>query len=705
MNKTNRVTKPSRFGFLLFLCTLILCIHSKTASAADPFSFSPYIDLSTQGLNNKSWLAPIANPNQTNELFLTDTMGMLYQTYGKKVQSTPLFDFSSHLPGNSALLFSAITLHPNFHLLDQVGSKTVYTAHMEAFDSASKNDRLQANDSSKPYTHDAVVLEWQINNASVTDYKLIKVREVIRIATTSLDVNVNQLAFNHQLKSWDENFGLLFISLGFDKDLADKPLYSGSVLRINPEQFGTINYSIPQANPFIADSEVNDELVLFGAQNTSQFIWTKHTKDNLFLSHNFNNQSLISLVSLGSNLQLKPPVNNIYQGEIQTLPTTNQYFKGRDLSRLRNKFVVLTQSERNWQLQSISIGQPLKAKTELTLSSADFSLSNQLELHTPRENEILMWDKTQSIIFKLTANIVTTAAPVDLTSNAVTLTKEPTNKKQMYYIAIGAGAFCILLIVWFVRRKYKRLFTKTKTLLRSNYARFRFDETSKEVSLFKRHQAAVDKVIPLDDIYNSEIYLNEKSISDVSSQQNKGFSNEIDKAVRTAFEKEHQHKMVDKKVRRIDLKLFTRKGEEVLICSYLREGNQRLTRENYHVVIESLLDWQWALSSHLHGDNTPERAPKLITKKPRGLKKVVSTTQAIEQATKVQPASENAEEKLNAPEVVESSYESDDEEEISSTDNLVDSLNKLVDLKKRGYLTEEEFLIAKSNVLTKSPEE
>ncbi len=696
MKNMNKIQPNKIRNFLTLMVitlTLFTGIQSKNASANQAFSFSPYIDLTNQGLPGKSWLPPLSNPSQSDELLFADDSGKLYRATGQKIEAEPIFDFVSHLKEYSPIRFTAIALHPNFHLLDQEGSKTIYTAHIEAFNKESTNDRLQSATEDVTYSHDAVVLEWQINNTKVNDITLTQVREVMRIATTSDAIDINHLAFNPLLKSWDEDFGLIFIALDADPAFETEPLYSGAILRINPQKFGSINYSIPPNNPFIATQEVNDEIVVLGAKKISNLLWTKYTKSNVILTHEYDDKTLMSMVALGNDLIKVPPVNNIYQSENSVISLSNQYYSGRDLTHVRNKFLILSNQADNWILESIALNQPLSPKTEVTLSNSDFSTMSKLSLHTPRENEVLLLDQSNSVIYKLTASLVKTKAPLELipsTESVKDITLDTQDKETIYKIAIGAAIAVILLILYFIKRKYQRLFSKTKTLLRSNYARFRFDEETNKVSFYKRHQSGVDKVIPIEDIYSSEVFLNEKSIGSVTSTKGQNFNNERDKEMRRVFEEEHRHKMVDRKVRKINIKLFTNKGEEVLVCAYLREGNQRFTRETFHVVIEYVLDWQWYLSIQLHEDETPERAPKLISQKPRNrpIKAQVKSTQPpVNQQANVDTSQV-------APDVAPAITP---EHEVN--EDLVDSLSTLVTLKEKGYLSEEEFIAAKSRIL------
>lgn len=710
MKKIKQEKSRSFWSYLIFVCALCLCTQAKVVQAVEPFSFNPYVDLSGQEFSNKSWLTPLANPSQKNALLLTSAEGKIYQTYDKKIELNPVFDFITHLEDHKPLFFTAITLHPNFNLVDQVGSQTFYTAHIEQYNPDAKNDRLQEDDTEVEYTHDAVIVEWKLNDANTAGFKLDQVREVIRIATSSADININQLAFNPQLKSWDDEFGLLFIAVDYDQSLSQKPLYSGAVLRINPEQFGSINYSIPQGNKFISNQEVNDEIVIFGAQKTSLLSWTKHTKNSLIVSHSFNNKMLISIVPMGSDLSLNPNVNTIYQDENKAISTTNQYYTGRDLTRLRSKFIILTQSDKNWMLASTALNQPLETKAELTLSANDFTFNNKLELYTPHANQVLLWDKTKSIIYKLDANIVATSAPIELSSETgieTNTTPSSSNNKLMYYILLGVASVILLFVLWFLSRKYKRLFSKTKTLLRSNYARFRLNKTSTEVEFLNRHQETVDKIILIKDIYSSEVFLNEVSLNEVSTQKEHLINNDLDKEIRKSFAKEHQYKMVDKKIRKIHVKISTKQGEEILVCNYLREGNQRLTKESYHSVIESSLDWQWFLSAHLHPKQTPKRAPKLITKTPKSLKKVAAKANTkLSAQEKVKPVAQTKPTlKTEVKPTTETKPVMKTEDKPSTENvghNLVTSLSQLVELKEKGFLTDEEFVIAKDNILIKN---
>lgn len=660
---------------------------NQVAFSSTPYVVEPFIDLPKLTSNN-FWLLPLTNTTRNNQLFFTDSTGKMYRSKGQKIQPQPIINFSQNLEKNKTRIFTAVTLHPNFHLIDQTGYNVIYTAHTELYDPTKKNNRLSEKALEEQHTHDAVITEWQLSNVNKDQINISHKREIIRIAATASN-NIGQLSFNPYLKSWSDEFGYLYFSLTPNETLKSSPLYSGSILRINPEKFGLRNYTIPHNNPFIKDPNIQDEIIILGVQNISQFTWSKQTKNQLIVTHAYNHEHLISLSSLGHDYLLTPPKDPLYQDKNENIHLSNVYYKGRELDTLWNTILFILPKKNDWQLHSIKVNshttttqQPEKV---ISFNRATFPITNQLLLFIAHENELFVFDKTHSAVYKILSSLVpeTSAATAE---GALADEESPTN--SWLYILILLALIGIALFV--IKNKYNQLFIKTKSMLRSNFARFEFNTTTDEVSLFNRHENTVSKIISIKEILCSEILLNDIVINQVTHTDDTAFSNSIENALRITFEQEHRDKMIDDKVRKITLKLTTTEDEEFSIYSYLREGNQRLTKEKYHTVIEHVIDWQWYISSKINVNHIADRVIK-TTEPPATKQKLKSNKPA--------PSAE-IQNKIKEKSASPTSNKSTKNTSSGKVDTkLLDALNKLVLLKEQGYLTEDEFTLAKNNLL------
>ncbi|MEO9509343.1 MAG: hypothetical protein ABJG28_09150, partial [Nonlabens ulvanivorans] len=365
-----------------------------------------------------------------------------------------------------------------------------------------------------------------------------------------------------------------------------------------------------------------------------------------------------------------------------------------------------------WQLSATNVASQTEAETSplavLTLNPKQIDADSQLSLYIPRENELLIWDHSQAIIYKVLPHL---SAETTHTENEIPAEKSGSNIFLYIFIIL---IFLALAFVY-IKKKYGQNFIRNKSFLRSNFARFDFDTTTNEISLFKRHETQINTTIYSLDIVSSEIWLNNTLINTVSLDTGHGFNEQKDKALRLRFEQEHRDKMVDDKVRQISVKLTTSKLNQYHICAYLREGNQRLTKEKYHSVIDHIIDWNWYFSSVVNEQETPERPPKVVIEK-----KIIAPKQVIKPSIKKEPV-KSSKEASESEATVETKTTNTTQEAIADVKTeppknspvkvnnakstakvdtkLIEALNKLAVLKEQGYLTEEEFVLAKANLL------
>lgn len=683
MNQNKIVYKTIKYLFVTFL---FLINVTQVAFGSNLYTLEPFLDLPVQKPLNSAWLPPVANTTRDNELLFTNSTGKVYRSQGQKIQPQPIIDFSQDLKKEQNIIFSAITLHPNFHLVDQTGSNVIYSAHIEPYDTSKKSGRLTEEVIKGQHTHDAVIIEWQLSNINNNQVNISHKREVLRIATTSSNI-ITQLSFNPYLKPWSDDFGLLYIALKNNNEFKSSPLYSGSILRINPKRFGLRNYTIPHANPFTKDPNIQDEVIILGAQDINQFTWSKQTKDQLIITHKYNGEHLISISSLGSDYLLMPPKSNLYKNNNEKIYLSNIYYKGRELDTLWNTILLLSPKQQEWQLSSIKINNHSVDSQEpqviLNFNQTTFPVSSHLSLFSAHKNELFVFDKTHSKIYKILTNTIAKNSVTD--KKVITNEQQPSNK--LFYFIL----FIVLMIAsaLLMKNKYNQLFVKTKSMLRSNFARFEFNTTTHEIALFKRHESEVNKTIPIQDINSSEIILNDTVINQVKNSDELGFNEKIENILRINFEQEHRDKMVDDKIRKVTLKLTTTNAEEFLIFSYLREGNQRLTKEKYHTVIEQVIDWQWYVSSKINTKYTPNRV--IQTKSPVTTKTVIAPSKAIKTTT------QNLTNDIPHKTTIKNASTKGSTGKVDT--QLIDALNKLVLLKEQGYLNEDEFNLAKANLL------
>ncbi|WP_426358976.1 hypothetical protein ACPUVO_01655 [Pseudocolwellia sp. HL-MZ19] len=666
--------------------------------ANDFYSVDPYIDFSTQGMKETTWLAPIANTTQDDELFFVNTHGEIYRSKGQKVGTEPVINLSEHIKNQTNLTFTALTLHPSFDLPDQEGSYVIYTAHIEKYDPSIKKNRLDNKEIEKSHSHDAVITEFQLSNVNNNKVNIIHQREVLRIASTSADININQLSFNPYLKSWSDDFGLLYIAFENDNTLQKTSLYSGTILRINPNKFGLKNYTIPRNNPFIKNPQVEDEIVVLGAQEIQHFTWSKKTRNQLILTHQFNAEQNISVTPVGSDYLQTEPLNIIYKRKNPDSLLSTVYYRSRELNTLWNKILFIEKVNNQWQLSATNIVNQSESEVVptavLNLNPKQVNPESQLALYIPRENELLIWDRSQAIIYKVLPHLST-----DKNFSSVKELPEESGSNTLPYTFLILILAAILFI--YIKKQYGQNIIRNKSLLRANFARFEFDTETKTISLFKRHETEVNTSLSVVDIASSEVWLNNTLLNTVSIESGRGFDLPKENALRLSFEQEHRDKMVDDKVRQISVKLITSQSEQYHICAYLREGNQRLTKEKYHNVIDHIIDWNWYFSALINKNETPERPVKTPEVKPK-LKpekaKVITPIKTKEVLDKKVEPTSLAEEKVTQSSVVESSTAKTKTKAKVDT-KLIEALNKLAVLKQQGYLTEEEFALAKANLL------
>ena len=193
-------------------------------------------------------------------------------------------------------------------------------------------------------------------------------------------------------------------------------------------------------------------------------------------------------------------------------------------------------------------------------------------------------------------------------------------------------------------------------------------------------------MISIADIISSEIQLNDVTINVINLETGHGFTAAHETDLRNYFSLEYKTKMQDDKIRHVKLILTDKKQQTYPISLYVRRGNGRVTNKRYQYVIEDLLTWCWVVAYSINptGTETVRPKPRIKANQYKDNKwpkrDINAKPVAKPSSTSTEPAAE-ATEKL-----------------IVDTD-LINALEKLVNLKRQGFLTDEEFDHAKHKLL------
>ncbi len=218
---------------------------------------------------------------KSDRVFIVDIYGKLYELRNGKAEA--YMDIAKLKPDfinkpGLATGFGSFAFHPGF-----LENGLLYTGHAEAPHSA-RADFHYAD--SIPVTLQWVVTEWKVEQPGVFPFKG-KGRELFRIDMVTGMHGVQEITFNPNSKPGDEDYGLLYVSVGdgacvesgypFLVNSIAKPW--GSIFRIDPLGNNSHNgrYGIPPSNPFAGNKnkEALGEIYAYGFRNPHRITWTK----------------------------------------------------------------------------------------------------------------------------------------------------------------------------------------------------------------------------------------------------------------------------------------------------------------------------------------------------------------------------------------------------------------------------------------------
>ena len=716
------LTVKNIFSLALLLCLFVI---SPCSVANKNYEFILQKIAQTPPVENtsRSWVQLIEQPGNSQYYYLANDEGKIYQLAEGNPKHTVLMLDLQQLPlKKSFVKLTAFTLHPSFSLRGQEGYATFYTAHIEK-SSANKTPRLRDKAINKPLAYDAVVTEWQLNLAKKVDSS--KRREVLKVAMPTKKNGITQLSFNPYSKSWQDDYAQLYIALSQSPQLKKHPLYSGTVLRIKPQQVATRSYSVPHTNPFYGHGEIEQSIYLLGAGQITQLIWPDKYTNNLLISHQYRfhktNRHWLSYSRGGEDWRHDSPEQFLYQSDQPVLANSLLVYRGQNAPILRNKLLLLLKDKKKWQIASLSsdVSTPehIDNKTQKPLASPQLEwqldqealMAHQLTLHRDNRGELLFLNEDTGAIYQL---FQTDAHEVIAESEQVNIG----NIAFFFLVMLGLlGSY----VFYQVNVQHK----SAKSLVRRDFSTLVLSDDKLSLNLFRRHQKTIEKVIPLTDISQCQVFIGDLVITTINSTLNHGFNNKQDQSLREIFHTEQIAKMVDGKIRRINLVIKTNDDTKQVICLYLRKGSDRITKYNYFKVVDDVVDWCWLIANNINSEQVEQRAfkPKHTAAdlakaehknhddtplhkqaaiiRPAKRRKNHPNTQALE-TTAIEQSIEHLDEQgtVNKSDDITPDVRNDSESTKKVTD-LPHALETIVKLHQQGYLSAEEFVLAKAELL------
>ncbi|WP_158968946.1 SHOCT domain-containing protein [Paraglaciecola sp. L3A3] len=631
------------------------------------------------------WLEPILSPAKDEQIFVANDQGYIYLLDKSNSNKQKLaLNINTSTNKSAAIRLSSITLHPSFIRPEELGYATLYTAHNAKLIQPKQHAVSLPDNIETVFYYETVITAWQYD-FDKQEIDIHSAREILSIPIKSLDEGINRLSFDPYQKSWGRDYGQLYFSLNASYELKHYPLYSGSILRIHPQDFGDSHYTIPSDNPFIKDTKINDEIVVTGLDKIEQYFWVKNKQGEIFVQHHNNEQYWLSKLQLGDNYLADSAQNHLKQQD-DVMPTILLY-QGRQFLTLKNHFIFLSSYDGKWLLNYSSINNNEPALSAEILTTNNLLTPAFVDLEQDENSHIFIFDMKNASLYILQEpqeKLLDPAIPSQVESDTGT-------RNYLLYIILVAVLLFVVLI-YGKSRNNKNGVNK----LEKNLFRLKYESSSNKIFLYLSEQREPIKSIDLTAITGCEVLLNHQVIAMVNGQAEHIFSNAIEQDLRELFAEEHFEKMLDCKTRTIELILTTKK-EKVTACLYFRKGKRRTTGAKYPDVIDIIMDFCWQLSRQINPNNTEERSVTLS-------EKIYQTPRYIVTPTKPQFSRHNSQDKISvdpniSPLAQDKPTDKDDiTAEIISTE-VVDALEKLANLHQQGLLTDEEFTVAKSKLL------
>ena len=675
------------------LATIVSCLvlaQSVKAESVDAVNVAtiPVVEPSNQ------WHKVIFNPIDDQQLYLSYGNGEVRVADIKHSTTETLLKLSQHIPANNFQSLTAFALHPSFHHKNQLGYLTFYTAHTEK--QSTKNQHRPSLNSIKikETNIDLVINEWQLNGKVTNTIAPNSRREILRLSSSEPENQINQLSFNPYVKTWHQNYGYLYISIVGSKSLSSHPLLSGSILRISPTKFGLRQYTVPTDNPFQNNDQVSNEIIATGLGSIQQFFWQKTLTKSLFINRAEQEQRSIFQVDYGSDWRQSRP-KALVQLNSNSNQTVTAIYQGKSTPAFWHHHLSLVNSN-GWQLQTMTdITQNNVSQRNWPIRSNNLSKQQNLSLVFDQNSEPWLFSATNGKLLKLVADIEANVSKTTKDSAAKSAESQQASSNFLLWLMI---AISLALSFYLYTRKYASR-NSTKAQLKRQYTRLEFSIGNSAVSLFKGQETAPSIELATEEIAQSEVLLNDDCLYTIDQSQ--GFNHDQEVAINEKIAQDYRHKMVDDKVRKLTVTITTNNKKKHEVCLYLRKGNNRLTKPSYEESLTLLFDWCWFIASAINPDHTEIRDTSKQPSLPSRKKRMRVPSEPVTYIHKAQSADNPAH-----PIVDEQSSDSDSKHNGAerqtprqSDSELINSLEKLVEFKEQGVLTEAEFNQAKAKLL------
>lgn len=675
------------------------CLLTPLTAIAEEVRLEVLAQLPSLSSTNKTTVIALPVNNENKQQYLiADAAGELSLLNNAKLTFLTRLPLNNHTTDKQVEL-TALTFHPSFLLADKTGFQSFFTAHIEPAKTNNNVARLTLLADPVALPFDAVITQWQYDNTAAIKIDVQQRREVLRIAVPTATHQIQKIAFNPYNKVWHDDYGLMLVALSDSNaslaNASEGALYSGVVLRINPEKFGLRNYRVPSSNPFMKTNDVNNEIFILGAQSISSFSWSKKHYGALLVEHDYDGGHQVVVADKGADWR-DSYQNNLVFPLKSTQGTDENIFPyyGRNLEASVGSVLYLINDTKNWQLAQLNTTMVnseaqsgAAALPILSFSRDELSPKNKVSLLFDHNGEPLLLDLTNKQLLSVKA--------IPLKSdNSKRIQVENKSDEQSAPLNNSAyGKLLLTLFILVVAVVFYRLRLKTvnqKAKLRGMFARFELDTSQTTVSFYKRHQSEIDSQLAIADIVKSEIWVNDSNVSIINEDIDHGYNEQCENKLRLSFNQAHRHKLINDETRQVLLYLTDKNAKTYVVCLYFRKGNQRLTKAKYFDILESLIDWSWFIASQLNPEATTVR-PLKVTIVKSAIKKVFKKKKAEPKSIDASVIKEPLPSKQTAA-VLHDIVVHDSE--------LISSLDKLVDLKQQGFLTDEEFSLAKAKILS-----
>lgn len=539
-----------------------------------------------------NWQQITPHPTQANHFYVFSKQGEIKKIVNGEVEEQVLLNLAS-LVNTTEFSLTALTLHPNFDLKDLPGYQTFYTAHQETYNANKRAVRLPKSPLENT-KFDLIVNEWLLADGKQAD--LESKREIIRIASPEQTTFIQHLSFNPYLKPWQDDFGALHLVMNQAPEHNQIPLYSGVILRINPDKFGLRNYTIPESNIFNSNAEIENEIIALGAKNITKILWQKRNNQQWLAFEDQISQRVISLINNGDDLR-KEVTKPVWQGDTAEGVQHAVWYEGRKLSKILYKLISLSYTGQQWQLSATTIAADKNVEEVVLTNIPNQDTNAKLGLSIDNTSELLLVNINDGVI-----------------SHVHNLSESSTSDKPAERIASSSSSDNTQIYLWLVVIifmasgiyivKRIRAYDKEKALVRKLYARFELTRQGQNIDLYKRHKKLATLSIPLKEIAVSKILLNDEVINLVDETPSNVFNKDAKSAMNHHFVLEHRLKMVDDRARTIKIELMDINKNKYQICLYARRGNQRYTRIDYQECLNLIVNWCWTISEAINSHHS-----------------------------------------------------------------------------------------------------